>query len=50
MIPPFIMREAGIKVNGIPKIHLNNPDVKGHSTILGETNFRIPLSLKGVLS
>ena len=44
------MREAGIKLNKIPKIHLNNPDVEGHSIIFSETSFRIPLSLKGVFS
>ena len=44
------MREAGIKVNEIPKIHLNDPDVEGHSIFFAETNFRIPLSLKGVFS
>ena len=34
LIPPLIRREAGIKVNEIPKIHLNNPDVEGHSIFL----------------
>ena len=37
-----------MKVNKIPKIHLNNPDVEGHSIFFAETNFRTPLSLKGV--
>ena len=50
LIPPLIMREAGINVNKIPKIHLNNPDVEGHYMFFVETNFRITLSLKGVFS
>ena len=50
LIPPLIMREAGIKVNKIPKIHLNNPYVEGHSIFFAETNCIIPLSLKGVFS
>ena len=44
------MREDGKKVNEMPKIHLNNPDVEGHSICFAKTNFRITLSLKGVLS
>ena len=48
LIPPFIMIEAGINLNKIPKVHLNNPDVEGHSIFFSETIFRIPLSLKGV--
>ena len=36
LIPPFIMREAGIKVKEIPKIHLNNPDVEGQSIFFAD--------------
>ena len=31
LIPPFIMREAGIAVNDTPKIHLWDPGVENHS-------------------
>ena len=44
------MREAGMKVNEIPRIYLNNPDVEGHSIFFAEKKFIIPLSLKGVFS
>jgi hypothetical protein len=50
LIPPFIMREAGIKVNDCPKIHVNDPSVDDHAIIFEETGFRIPLSLWGVFS
>ena len=31
LVPPVIMREAGIDVQDIPKIHIKNPDVSDHS-------------------
>ena len=50
LIPPFIMREAGIIVNDIPKIQVNDPDVMDHSIFLKEIELRIPLHLHGVFS
>ena len=34
LIPPFMMREAGIKVNNTPKIHLDDPDKSEHSVYI----------------
>ena len=50
LIPPFILREAGIEVNDVPKIHMADPDETAHSLFFTETNFRIPLSLWGIFS
>ena len=44
-----MMREAGIRVNGIPKIHVEDPRVDNRSLYSPETVFRIPLALLGVL-
>ena len=48
LIPPFIMREAGIQVREVPKIHVDDPLVEDHATVFKETGFRIPLSLNGI--
>jgi hypothetical protein len=50
LIPPFVMREAGIVVNDVPKIQVPEPSENDHAIIFHETNFRIPLSLIGVFS
>ena len=50
LIPPFILREAGIEVNDVPKIHMDDPDEMAHSLFFTETNLRIPLSLWGIFS
>ena len=50
LIPPFIMREAGIKVNEVPKIHSDNPSVEDHSLYFEEDTLRVPLSLMGTFS
>ena len=50
LIPPFVMREAGIRVNDTPKIQTDNPTEEDHSIHFPESDFRIPLSLWGVFS
>ena len=50
LIPPFMMREAGIVVNDTPKIQTDEPTANDHSIIFPETEFRIPLFLHGVFS
>ena len=50
LIPPFIMREAGIEVYNTPKIHVNAPIILDHSIEFPETKFRIPMSLHGIFS
>ena len=50
LIPPFVMREAGVVVNDMPKIQATDPTTAMHSLYFPETGFRIPLSLRGVFS
>ena len=50
LLPPFMMREAGLIVKDIPKIQLDDPSEEDHAITFPETGFRIPLSLWGVFS
>jgi hypothetical protein len=50
LVPPFIMREAGIIVNDVPKIHTKDPGVEDHSLLFVQENVRIPLLLWGTFS
>jgi hypothetical protein len=48
LLPPFMMREAGVIAKGTPKIHLDDPS-EDHALTFPETCFRIPPSSWGVL-
>ena len=50
LIPPFMMREAGVQVNDIPKIQVEDPGVDDHSIYFPAQKFRIHLALWGVFS
>ena len=50
LIPPFILREAGIQVKDIAKIHTNDPDASDHAITFPDDDLRIPLKLHGVFS
>ena len=50
LIPPFLMREAGIIVHDTPKIHLDDPTVSDYSMCFDNSNFRIPLSFSGIFT
>lgn len=50
LIPPFMIREHGIQVSDVPKIHVADPTVDDHSIYFGTHQLRIPLSLWGVFS
>ncbi len=50
LVPPFMLREAGIQVNDTPKIQLSDPSEEDHALTFPETGFRIPLSLWGTFS
>ena len=45
-----MLREAGITINEVPKIHVSSPTEEHHSIMFQEANFRIPLSLCGTFS
>lgn len=51
LVPPFIMREAGLIVNDTAKIHRENPTIDDHTIIIPkENNLHIPLQLNGIFS
>jgi len=50
LIPPFVMREAGIKVDDIPKMQVKDPSATDHAIVFPDGNFCMPLSLWGIFS
>ena len=48
LIPPFIIREAGLTVSKVPNIHCNEPTVEDHTIYDYVTKLRIPLNLDGI--
>ena len=50
LLPPLMLRVAGITINEIPKIHVTSPTEEQHAITFQKTNFQIPLSLHGTLS
>ena len=50
LLPPFMLREAGIHINEVPKIHVTSTTEEHHAITFQETNFRIPLTLHGTFS
>ena len=50
LLPPFMLREAGIHINEVPKIHVTSPTEEHHAITFQETNFLIPLTLHGTFS
>eukprot|EP00957_Ditylum_brightwellii_P115680 8823587-Ditylum_brightwellii.AAC.1 len=48
LIPPFMLREAGIMVNETHKIHKENPTVNDHAITFPNPGLKIPLGLWGV--
>ena len=50
LIPPFLLREAGIIVNDKAKIHVADTTVDNHAIVFPTTGFRIRLMLWGVFS
>ena len=50
LIPPFILREAGIRIKDVPKIHVHEPDESDHAITFEDEGLRIPLHLNGIFS
>ena len=48
LIPPFILREVGLIVNDVPKIHIDNPVKADHSIYFPKDKIRIALLLRGI--
>ena len=43
LLPPFMLREAGIHINEVPKIHVASPTEKHHAITFQETNYEFLL-------
>ena len=50
LIPPCIMREAGLKVNNIHKMYCADPSIDDHCISFKDTHLRIQLQLNGIFS
>ena len=51
LIPLFIMREAGLEMNDVPRIHIWDELIReSHSIMIPQVDLRIPLWLSGVFS
>ena len=50
LITRFMLREMGVTMNDVPKIHKEDPTVDDHTITFMEMGFRIPLSLWGIFS
>lgn len=50
LMPPFILREAGIGVNEIQKKYCENPTSDDRTIWIESLNVQIPLELEGVFS
>ena len=50
LIPPFMMRLAGIEINECPKFMARNPTIQHHSIYFPEDDIRIPLQIYGIIS
>ena len=49
LISPFILREAGLTINEVPRIHCDEPTVECYSIYDDVTKLRIPLKLYSIL-
>lgn len=50
LIPPFMMRLAGLEVNECAKFLANAPSINHHSILFKKEKYRIPLLLSGITS
>ena len=51
LVPPFLLREAGLHVNECAKLHaLPHPTEEHHSIFFPDEDLRIPLQLNGIFS
>ena len=50
LFPPFMLRETGIIVNEVPKIHVSSPAEEHHAIIFHVTNSEIALLLHGTFA
>ena len=48
LVPPFIMRQAGLEVDEQAKIHTLQPSKENYSVYSKDINLRIPLKIEGI--
>ena len=46
-MPSFILREAGLKVNDVAKIHVPEPKKSDYAIVIDDLEVTIPLQLNG---
>ena len=49
LIPPFMMRMAGLDINKCPKFLARSPTIEHHSIYFPEEDLRIPLKIQGII-
>ena len=50
LIPPFMLRLAGLEVNECPKFISNKPVLEHHSVFFSKDDIRLPFKIEGVVS
>ena len=50
LIPPIMMRLAGIQIDECPKFLAEQPSIENHSAYFPEADVRIPFLLEGIIS
>ena len=50
LIPPFILRESRLELQGVLKIHVKDPTEENHSIYFSAVDFIISLALHGIFS
>ena len=50
LLPPFLIREAGLSVDECPKYQSPSPSIENHSIHIETSDLRIPLKLNGTFS
>ena len=50
LIPPIMMRLAGIEINECPKFLAKSPSIEHHSIYFPEHQLRLPLQINGIIS
>jgi hypothetical protein len=50
LIPPFLICEAGLALDEMPKFQLDTPTIDNHAIVDNVTGMRIHLKLNGIFS
>ena len=50
MIPPLMLRLAGLEVNECPKFLAKKPGIEHHSVFFPKDDIRLPFKIEGIIS